>query len=236
VRLDLRAPGASARAAAAAAALTAPLRGLLGAVAPPLCAACGATAGGAEPLCLRCRRGLRWLGDDPLTIHGIACWAPVAYEGPARSLVGALKFRGAASAATVMAAQIVANAPPPMLRAGCRHLLVPVPIHPRRLRRRGYNQAELLAQELQDRTGVPVAAVLERSGDARAQVGRGRAARLTGPPGSVRLLAGQVAPAHVLLVDDVITTGGTLAACARYLLARGSLSVRAIAYARTLGR
>jgi ComF family protein len=214
-------------------ALAGPLRTLLGAVAPPLCAACGSTAGGAEPLCLRCRRGLRWLGDDVLTIHGVACWAPVAYEGPARSLVGALKFRGAAGAAGVMAAQIVSNAPAPLFQT---HLLVPVPIHPRRLRRRGYNQAELLAHELQERTGVPAAAVLERTGDAHAQVGRGRAARLTGPPGTIRLGAGELAPAHALLVDDVITTGGTLAACARYLLARGSLSVRAIAYARTLGR
>jgi predicted amidophosphoribosyltransferase len=132
-----------------------------------------------------------------------------------------------------MAAQVVANAPPRMLET---HSLLPVPIHPRRLRRRGYNQAELLALAIHERTGVPAAAILERSGDGRAQVGRGRAARLTGPPGTVRLAAGEAAPAHVLLVDDVITTGGTLAACARCLRERGSLSVRAIAYARTLGR
>lgn len=223
--LDLR--------SSAAAVLTAPLRGLLRAVAPPLCAACSGAAGGAEPLCTTCRRSLRWLGRDPVLVNGVRCWAPVAYEGPARSLVGALKFRGAAGAVAVMAAQVVANAPPGDFAAG---VLVPVPIHPRRRRRRGYNQAELLAAAIAERTGAAVADVLERTGPGRPQVGRGRAVRLAGPPGAVRLKAGADAPAHALLVDDVVTTGGTLAACARRLVAAGSLTVTAVVYARTLGR
>lgn len=222
------------------------LRSVFAAIAPPLCAGCGASAGGAEPLCLRCRRGLRWLGPEWVDAGGVGTWTPVAYEGPARALVGALKFRGAAGAAAVMAAQIAANLPARALgevgpgraaltEAGpARAALVPVPIHPRRLRRRGYNQARLLADAIAERTGLRVADCLERTGSAHAQVGRGRADRLAGPPGAVRLRG--AAPERALLVDDVVTTGGTLSACARVLRNGGTEGVSAIAYARTPGR
>ena len=74
-------------------------------------------------------------------------------EGPARALVRALKFRGALLAADAMASQIAANAPPAVLDRG---RLVPVPLHPRRLRRRGFNQAERLAAAISARTGLRV--------------------------------------------------------------------------------
>src|SRR5829696_4240684 len=65
------------------------------AVAPPVCVACGAWAGAAEPLCGVCRGRVRWLAADP--VDGV--WAPVAYDGPARRVVAALKFRSAIRAA-----------------------------------------------------------------------------------------------------------------------------------------
>jgi predicted amidophosphoribosyltransferase len=213
-----------------------PLRLLLGAVAPPLCAACGGTAGVAEPLCLGCRRGLRWLDVAWLDVGGVPTWAPVAYDGAARALVGALKFRGASGAAAVMAAQIAARLPRATRGTDPEVALVPVPIHPRRLRRRGYNQAALLAHAIAERTGLAVADCLERTGAPGAQVGRDRAARLGGPPGVVRLRPGVPAPTRALLVDDVVTTGGTLSACAHALRNSGTEGVRALAYARTPGR
>jgi predicted amidophosphoribosyltransferase len=115
-------------------------------------------------------------------------------------------------------------------------VLVPVPLHPRRLRRRGYDQAALLARALAVRTGLELDECLERTGSAGTQVGRGRAERLAGPPGTVRIRPETPAPPRVLLVDDVLTTGATLAACARALLAAGALHVAALAYARTPGR
>src|SRR4051794_9480296 len=110
------------------------LRSFVSIVAPPLCVCCGASAGSAEPLCARCRAGLRWLPPEPAP-YG---WAPLAYEGGARALVRALKFRGAVGLAATMAAQIAATAPAELLDG---FTLVPVPIHPARLRRRGYNPA-----------------------------------------------------------------------------------------------
>jgi predicted amidophosphoribosyltransferase len=222
------------------------LADLLAPLAPPLCAACGAAAGRSEPLCGACRRALRWLGPEPVEVAGLRVWAPVAYDGPARDLVRALKFHGAWRAAETMAAQITANAPAALLGVGTPPgeapppgeppALVPVPLHPRRLRRRGYDQAGLLARALAERTGLALAECLERRGSAGAQVGRGRAERLAGPPGEVGVRPGTGVPRRALLVDDVVTTGGTLSACAAALRTAGTEGVAAVAYARTPGR
>ena len=209
------------------------LRQLIGLIAPPLCAACGAGAGSLEPLCAHCRRELRWLDAAVVAPSGVPLWAPVAYEGPARGLVRALKFRGAARAEETMAAQIAANAPPGTLGRG--HL-VPVPLHPRRLRVRGLNQAERLAAGVAARAGMDVADCLERTGPSATQVGRDRSERLVAPHGTVRVRPAAGVPRRAILVDDVVTTGGTLAACAAALLEAGATDVTAIAYARTPGR
>ena len=234
---------------------------LLRLLAPPLCAGCGGDAGDAEPLCAGCRRELRWLGPDPVEAAGVRAWAPLAYEGAARGVVRAMKFGGARRAAAAMAAQIVANAPPGWLEAepsGSQPrasgdargpALVPIPLHPSRARKRGYNQARLLADAIGARTGVPVADCLVRAGPRGTQVGRDRAQRLSGIAGTIsvrsrdarqidhachgRFAPRGVVPAAAILVDDVITTGATLAACAEAL---GIPDVRAVAYARTPGR
>lgn len=197
---------------------------------PPLCWGCGGVARRREPLCARCRRLLRRLGQDPVLLCGVPVWAPVAYSGPARDLVRALKFRGATAVADAMAAQMAANAPAALL-AG---VLVPVPLHRRRLRRRGYNQAALIAGALARRAGLEVADCLARSGSPATQVGRDRSERRAGPAGSVELTA--PLPDRVVLVDDVATTGATLAACAAVARAAGAREVAALVFARTIGR
>lgn len=239
-----------------------PVARLLDSLAPPVCAACRAYAGRADPLCADCRGGLRWLGQEVSVLSGVAVWAPLAYDGPARALVSALKFRGAVRAADVMAAQIVAGvqrgsavaggAPPcektsPTDRTPPKAgaplsawledaTLVPVPLHRSRRRRRGFNQATLLAAALATRTGLPVADCLVRQGRGTTQVGRGRAERAQAIEGAVAVRPDTEVPEHVVLIDDVVTTGATLAACATALRAAGARSVRATTYARTPGR
>jgi ComF family protein len=171
---------------------------------------------------------MQWLGGE--AVAGV--WAPVAYAGPAREVVAALKFRGAFRVAEAMAAAVVASAPSGWL--GGDVALVPVPLHPARRRRRGFNQAERLAAALSLRTGLPVADVLARAGARETQMGRGRAERLRGIEGSIAVASKP--PPRVVLVDDVVTTGSTLAACRAALLGAGATEVRAIAYARTPGR
>ena len=225
---------------------------------PPLCWGCGGVARRREPLCGGCRRLLRRLAPDPVLLCGVPVWAPVAYSGPARDLVRGLKFRGATAVADAMAAQIAANAPPELLAAASsppgaagaassptgaagglpdaarRPVLVPVPLHPRRLRRRGYNQAALIADALARRADLEVADCLARTGSAATQVGRGRAERRAGPAGSFERRA--PVPGRALLVDDVATTGATLGACAAALRVAGSVEVAALVFARTIGR
>jgi ComF family protein len=208
---------------------------LLGLAAPALCAACAAHAGSLEPLCAPCRGELRWLGREPAVVSGtgLLAWAPLAYAGPARALVRRLKFGSAFPLAATMAAQIVATAPPGLLAGAA---LVPVPLHPSRLRSRGFNQAERIASAIGARAGLEVVDCLERVGSGATQVGRGRSARMAGIDGGVRVRPGTEAPRRALLVDDVITTGATLAACARALREAGADPRAAIAYARTPGR
>jgi ComF family protein len=184
---------------------------------------------------------LHRLAPERVVLSGVPVWAPVAYTGPARDLVRALKFRGAAATADAMAAQIVANMPAELLGAAAAGsapagpALVPVPLHPRRQRRRGYNQAGLIAAALAGRTGLELVDCLARAGPAAPQVGRDRRERRAGPAGSVRVRSA-AAPARALLVDDVATTGATLAACAAALRSAGAVEVAAVTFARTIGR
>jgi ComF family protein len=114
-------------------------------------------------------------------------------------------------------------------------LVVPVPLAPERLRRRGYNQAGLLAAEV----AVTVGGVLSTetlSRDARAaQQTLSGAERLRNLAGAVRCASAEtVRGKGVLLVDDVVTTGATLSACADALAQAGAARVSALAFARDL--
>ena len=161
-----------------------------------------------------------------MRVAGLRIWAPLAYEGPARAVVRRLKFHAAVALADHMAAAIAANAPAGFLGRP----LVPVPTPSVRRRRRGFCHATLLAEALGRRTGLPVLAVLDRRAGTRRQVGRARTERLRDPP---RFRARAPGSEAVMLVDDVVTTGATLAACARALRDAGWRCGRAAAYART---
>ena len=212
------------------------LRALISLVAPPLCAACQAHAGRLAPLCRECRAELARsvpTAHPPVASRGLTVWSPFAYDGPAGALVRALKFGGRVALADTMAAQIAAHAPPGLLAGGD---LVPVPADPLRLRLRGFAQSRLIADALARRTGMRVADCLHRDRVSGAQSERGRAARIRALDGAIRLNARSPAPGQALLVDDVMTTGSTLAACASALRGAGCAVIGGITYCRTRGR
>ncbi len=160
-------------------------------------------------------------------------WAPVAYEGVARELVGALKFRGALPVADLMAAHMAANLPAGAARSGGA-ALVPVPGRSRRppAAPRVRPRARAGGRARAPRSSGPLADCLARATARRARSARA-AARAARPAGSSCACAGH-RRALALLVDDVHTTGATLDACARALVAGGTTVVAAISYARTL--
>ena len=179
----------------------------------PLCAGCGiAVATAAAMFCRSCR--------GRYDMDAVVFAAP--YAGTAKELVHRFKYRADFAAGRFLA-HALAHRVDAALPGGV-DLLVPVPLHRRRLADRGYNQAALLAREIARRLGLPVAvAALRRSTNTRTLAGLhpGERSRELREAFTVRRAA-QVAGRRVLLVDDVLTTGATAAGCCRALKDAGA--------------
>jgi ComF family protein len=199
---------------------------LLSLVAPPRCALCGRCSSARAQICERCELRLSRLQPRMAVVPGLDCaWSAAPYDGAARALVAALKF-GRRPALAHQAARAIAECAPPELLVG---VIVPVPPAPWRRRWRGFDPAEEIAAGLAAETGLTLSKCLRRS-QGRRQVGRPRAERLGDPP-RVRVM--REPPNRALLVDDVLTTGATLGACAAALRAGGAERVAALTFARS---
>ena len=110
---------------------------------------------------------------------------------------------------------------------------IPVPLHSRRKRERGFNQAELLAEQLSAATQIPILLSLRRTRHTQTQTSFDRAERMENLHDAFQVRNNAaVQNKHLVLVDDVLTTGSTLNECARTLMHAGAASVRAICVAR----
>jgi ComF family protein len=197
-------------------------------VVPPRCGVCGAPCESDVALCHDCEQEL--IGPPlEFSVPGIdAGWAATDYDGVGRRLVAALKFDNRLALARAAAAAMAAAAPGEWSeRGGLQPLLVPVPASPRRERMRGFDSAYALARLLMHEIGLGMTYCLERR-DGPRQVGRSRAERLAGP----QVFCRDPAMPSLLLVDDVVTTGATLAACAAALRHAGCERVLALTFAR----
>jgi ComF family protein len=190
------------------------------------CCGCGVPLPPLGTACGRCRRGL-----TPFSAG--ASLGP--YDGPLRVAVHELKYRARRRVAGRLSETMLGLPRVRRLLAGA-DAIVPVPLHPRRKRKRGFNQSELLARELGDRAGIRTAAgALVRRKDTPPQTGLSAAARRANVRGAFAARhVSQVSGRTVVLVDDVLTTGATASACARALLAAGAREVRLLTVARVV--
>ena len=201
----------------------------------PWCPRCGQP----EPLFGRCRLCAEW--PAAFGRARSAVWL----EGGARDAVHALKYGGLPRIATDLAAAM-AGLDVPGLDSG---LLVPVPLGRARLRNRGYNQSERLARALGRRWGRPVVDLLVRTRDTAAQTALTPEARLANVAGAFQVRIGDCGlristerlesairnpKSAIILVDDVFTTGATLAEAARALDQAGARTVSAVTFGRAV--
>lgn len=198
----------------------------------PVCARCGAparlTGSPGGPTCRECAR---W----PVAIR--AARAACILQPPADRFVHQLKYRGWRALAGPMA-EAMARVRLPDDAAREATVVVPVPTTRKRLRRRGYNQAELLARAFAGRTGRRCLRLLVRSGEADTQTRLQpleRAANVADAFTIAPEARTQVVAQHLLLVDDVMTTGATAGECARVLVQQGARCVTVVTFARAVG-
>jgi ComF family protein len=192
---------------------------------PPACARCGAPLRmtGREPPAWGCPECAGW--PDALRLARSAC----LLHPPADRLVHNLKYRGWRGLAGPLAARMAGVEWPGDVHEPA--LVTPVPTTARRLRERGYNQAALLAAELACCSRRDEAPLLRRVAGTRTQTALQPAARAANVAGAFEA-CGPLAGEHVILVDDVLTTGATAAECARVLHDAGACCVRLITFAR----
>ncbi len=202
------------------------------AVAPPVCPQCGwpfpsprALEASPAHLCARCRT---------TRVHFAVARAATLYggEGPAREAILAFKHTGRDTLGRHLAG-LMAERSGPIAAEGPWDVLVPVPLHPRRKRERGFNQAAFLARHVGRRMGVPVAAgALRRVRETPPQAGDPADRRRNVRGAFTVARPADVAGRHVLLIDDVLTTGATANECARVLRRAGARRVGVFSLAR----
>lgn len=200
----------------------------------PLCPGCRLALSHSEPpYCFRCcepteRELCPRCAGKPSALRLIR--AAYLYRGAAVSLVHSFKFRGRRAAARAAGAWM-GQAFPRFPELSGAQALVPMPLHPRRRRERGYNQARLIAEELSAWTGLPVWDVVRREKSTNPLWALGRAARESALVGAFAS-SGNARGTSLLLVDDVCTSGVSLEGCARALLEAGAARVDGYVFAR----
>jgi competence protein ComFC len=193
----------------------------------PFCAKCSEPFAGAITQTFSCAN------CEHRVLHFDCAVAAYRSRGPVRNVLHQFKYGKQRHLRYPIAQWLGESLDDPRLRGRHFDLVVPVPLHPARERERGFNQAALLAERLAASAAIPLRPALERIRYTTTQTAYDRAERMENLHGAFRLRKNEdVRELHVLLIDDVLTTGSTLSECARILRAAGAVSVHAATAAR----
>jgi ComF family protein len=207
-----------------------------------VCAACAGTVQRIErPFCEKCSNPFEGAITEVFTcpncegrnVHFEHAVAPFLSRGIVRECIHAFKYNHARHLRRQLSDWLAEALKDPRIAARPFEAFVPVPLHPVRQRDREYNQAELLSRDLTKRTGVPTWPALQRIRNTTTQTKLDREERMENLRGAFQVRqTPAVKDRHLVLVDDVFTTGSTVEECSRMLLRAGAASVRVIAVAR----
>ncbi len=222
---------------------------------PPNCINCGLLLSQHDALCTSCWKDVQFidqpyceitgrpfayeLGEGIVSADAIAEPPPykrarsaVIYDGIARQMVHQLKFNDRSELVNMMAAWMIRAGRDCIADADC---IIPVPLHRWRLVRRKYNQSAELARSISKLTGLTyLPSTFTRSKNTKPQIGLGTQARLDNVKGAFDVSderVGDILGKHVLLIDDVFTTGATVTAATKVLLKAGASDVSVITFA-----
>src|SRR5918912_892239 len=187
-------------------------------VGSPVCGRCGLPTAFATFICEECKN---------VDFGFASARAPLKYDGVGKKIVHVLKYRGYKRVVGRLAAPLMLQ----VLDNPRFDAVVPVPLHRSRLRKRGFNQAELLARGVAEKINATVSDTLKVVRSTRDQVELSAAQRRANVAGAYRV--GGRLRGRILLVDDVFTTGATMSACAASLVRAGAQEVHALSLCRT---
>ncbi len=223
-----------------------PIQDIISLLFPQVCAACGTLLyRKEETVCLSCRHLLPVTGYETVPDNPLArvFWGRVKFEavtacyffskkGKIQNLIHELKYRGNRDAGHFLGVQTGKS----LLKTNWHKqidCIVPVPLHPKRLRQRGFNQSEVLAQGINEVTGIKIIDDnLVRVLASATQTRKSRSARWENVKDIFAVKRpGELRGNHILLVDDVITTGSTIEACAMTLAQCGDINISVAAAA-----
>ncbi len=195
----------------------------------PKCVVCGTEKDVTDYLCPACAISMQMLTAGNAGAAGLDAFAAYVYDGPAARTVQRYKYGGSRYLSAFMAQA--------MLRAALEAELTfdnlcHVPLHPKKRRKRGFDQASLLAERLSELTGKSHFDAIRRVRNTPSQTKLNITKRKENMRGAFEPV--QPVSGHVLLVDDVFTTGATAAECAGVLKAAGAASVTVLTFAQAM--
>ena len=195
----------------------------------PKCVVCGTEKDVTAYLCPACALTMRTLMDGKAESAERQVFAAYVYDGPAARIVQRYKYGGNRYLSAFMAQAMLRAAIDAELAFDC---LCHVPLHEKKRRKRGFDQARLLAERLADLTGKPHFDAIRRVRNTPSQTKLNITQRKENMRGAFEPV--QPVSGHVLLVDDVFTTGATAAECAGVLKAAGAEKVTVLTFARAM--